>query len=131
MMPVVEFEMFVPGTVFTLNGERKEHYSERAARVKVWREAAWAVVMSQHSRRARHPLTDVEFEATPILKNGRHQDVGGCFPVAKAVIDGLVDARVLEDDGPTIVRRLSFCTPERAKVGDGEGLRLRVKGVTA
>ena len=38
-------------------------------------------------------------------------DTGGHFPVAKAMIDGLVDARILTGDGPDTVRRLIFEAP--------------------
>ena len=42
----------------------------------------------------------------------------------KAVIDGLVDARVLDDDGPDIVRELVFTGPE---FGDVDGLLVVVE----
>jgi hypothetical protein len=128
MMPVVEFSLFVPGTVFTLNGERKLTPHERAARVKLWRHAAWGVV-NQH-RPHHRGLTDVRIVATPFLGSARSQDVGGCFPVVKAAIDGLVDARVMDDDGPTIVKELAFRASERAPSRGGEGLRLDIRGVS-
>ena len=39
-------------------------------------------------------------------------DTGGHFPVAKACIDGLVDAGVIPDDGPEFVRSLTFKAPQ-------------------
>jgi hypothetical protein len=38
-------------------------------------------------------------------------DTGGHFPVAKACIDGLVDAGVIPDDGPNFVKSLEFRSP--------------------
>ena len=38
-------------------------------------------------------------------------DTGGHFPVAKACIDGLVDAGGVKDDGPEFVGSLTFRSP--------------------
>ena len=38
-------------------------------------------------------------------------DTGGHFPVAKSCIDGLIDAGVIEDDGPEVVTSLTFKAP--------------------
>jgi len=52
------------------------------------------------------------------------QDVGACIPAAKAVIDGLRDARIITDDGPDVVTRLVFEAPIRTQRGDGLILHL-------
>jgi hypothetical protein len=50
--------------------------------------------------------------ATPMMKNRAGlQDTGGCFPAVKAAIDGLVDAGLLPNDGPAVVKRLTFNAP--------------------
>jgi hypothetical protein len=127
-MPVVEIPLFIPGKLFTLNGERKGNKYERASRVRLWRQAAWGIARMDRDR-PRH-LTSVEIEACPVLGSRRSQDTAGCFPVVKAAIDGLVDAHLLEHDGPDIVRKLTFCAPEHATIG-GEGLRLIIRGEAA
>jgi hypothetical protein len=96
------------GDMWTLNKERTLHHFSRAKRVKEWREAA-AVV----ARARRIPkMKAVEVRFTPHRRNRQGMaDTGGHFPVAKAIIDGLVDAGVLTGDGPDIVRRLVFEAP--------------------
>jgi hypothetical protein len=62
---------------------------------------------------------------TPHLRDGRTQDVGACYPAAKAAIDGLVDAGVIPDDGPQYVTRLTFDPPVlRSAAGDALELSL-------
>lgn len=93
---------------WTTNLERSWHPHERARVVRRWREAfAWLA-------RAHHVphLDAVAVIATPHLRSRRGlQDTGGCNPAAKAAIDGLVDAGVLDGDGPDRVRRLTFEAP--------------------
>ncbi len=55
------------------------------------------------------------------------QDVGACFPAAKAAIDGLVGAGVIPDDTPDHVITLTFRAPV---VGQGDGLELVVSEAT-
>lgn len=93
---------------WTLNVERQGNRFQRAALVREWR-AAFALL-------ARHahvpPLAAVEVTVTPHVRNRRSlPDTGACFGAAKASIDGLVDAGVLTDDGPDVVRRLTFLAP--------------------
>jgi hypothetical protein len=61
----------------------------------------------------------------PLHKNGRSpQDTGACFPAAKAAIDGLVDAGVVEDDTAKQVVQIDFHAP----LVDGvDGLRLMIR----
>lgn len=93
---------------FTLNKERTVHHHARAKVVKEWRQAfceAAQAAMVPH-------LEMVEIVAQPYVLSGRYrQDVGACFPVVKAAIDGLVDAGVLIDDHAGIVVKLTFLAP--------------------
>jgi hypothetical protein len=97
-------------TMWTLNRERTLHYYQRAKLVKEWRDAAEAVAIA---RKIPKRLAAVEIRFTPHRRSakGRSADTGGHFPVAKACIDGLVDAGILWEDGPDIVRRLIFEAP--------------------
>jgi len=101
--------LVIPGKLFTLNGERTMHYHKRAKLVKAWREAAFDAATE-----AEVPsLGAIEVVFIPLRKDRRHMaDTGGHFPVAKACIDGLVDAGVLPDDGPNFVRALEFRAPQ-------------------
>jgi hypothetical protein len=72
-------------------------------------------------------LDTVLITVTPYLPSRRGmQDVAGCYPAAKAAVDGLVDAGVLAGDGPDVVRRITFEAPV---IGEGAALVLVVEEV--
>jgi hypothetical protein len=97
-----------PTRPWTLNNERTWHHHKRAKIVKEWREAFCDLAKEEMVPR----LEAIEVTAQPYVLNGRYrQDVGGCFPAAKAAIDGLVDAGVLVDDNAKIVLKLTFLAP--------------------
>jgi hypothetical protein len=106
---------------FTLNGERKMNPYERARHVAEWRARFQAIALVEKIP----PLETVKITAWPLVANRRAmQDTAACVPCVKAAIDGLVDARVLVDDGPRIVRAVTFVGPV---VGDLDGLTLIVE----
>lgn len=103
---------------WTSNTQRRWHHHRRADAVRRWRQA-FALLAQEE----RVPTFDaIEVTATPHLANRRgQQDVGGCYPAAKAAIDGLADAGVISDDGPDHVRSLTFTAPV---FGQGDALVL-------
>jgi hypothetical protein len=105
---LVSWTVVVEGHLFTLNGERTMHYHKRAKLVKTWREAAF-----EAAQKARVPkMNQIDIVCQPCRGTRRNMaDTGGHFPVAKACIDGLVDAGVIPDDGPEFVRSLTFRSP--------------------
>lgn len=122
-MKPVSFELRHDDRPWTANAERRLHPMQRHVLVKRWREA-FRILAAE----ARIPsgITDVQVIVTPYLENRRGvQDVGAAFPAAKAAIDGLVDARVMEDDDPSILTYLAFNAPI---FGQGNGLVLEVTG---
>lgn len=99
---------------WTTNQERKKgsHY-ERSAITKWWREA-----FKEAAQEAGIPhFTAITIEVTPILPDRRIQDTGACYPTAKAAIDGLVDAGVIDDDAPQYVPTIIFHAPVICKEG--------------
>ncbi len=52
----------------------------------------------------------------PTTRNNVMADTGACIGAAKAAIDGLVDAGLLPDDGPKVVRRLTFLAPHNTGI---------------
>jgi hypothetical protein len=84
------------------------HYHKRARLVKTWREAAF-----EAAQKAQVPkMNKIDIVCQPCRGTRRNMaDTGGHFPVAKACIDGLVDAGVVKDDGPEFVRSLTFRAP--------------------
>jgi hypothetical protein len=81
--------------------------------------------MREEAQKVDVPFCHIlEVEATPKIKR-LLQDTGGCFPVVKALIDGLVDAGALIDDGPKYVTKLTFNSPERMDTEEGVLVRIR------
>lgn len=96
------------GEMWTLNKERTLHYHARAKKVKEWREASCVSCIARKIPK----LNVVEIRFTPHRRNRQGMaDTAAHFPVAKAMIDGLVDAGILAGDGPDTVRRLIFEAP--------------------
>lgn len=84
-----------------------------------WR--AWSAVQARAGN--VEPLTrPVTVTVVHLRKNRASMpDTGAPILAAKAVIDGLVDAGVLREDGPMVVRRLTFEAPV---VAGRHGLRV-------
>lgn len=93
---------------WTLNVERQGNRWKRAALVKEWRQAFNILARNAHVP----PLEQIRVVVQPELRNrAAMPDTGACIGSAKAAIDGLIDARVLKDDGPDVVRELTFRAP--------------------
>lgn len=95
---------------WSLNQERKSHWSWRAERAQEWRGAFHLLAMEAKVPALAKIAVVVSVEGPGIL-----QDVGNCYPAAKAAVDGLVDARVIPDDIPEHLVLLGFTPPRRAK----------------
>lgn len=104
----VPYVVEVWGEMWTLNKERTLHHFARAKKVKEWRHATCVAAKARKIPK----LKAIEVRFTPHRRNRQGlADTGGHFPVAKAMIDGLVDAGILIADGPDTVRRLVFEAP--------------------
>lgn len=93
---------------WTINIERNWHFHRRAAAVKEWRMAFWAL-----ANEAKVPRLDrIAVTVLPLYRNHNGRpDVGAVAPAAKAAIDGLVDAKVIPDDNPDHLVSLTFLQP--------------------
>lgn len=93
---------------WTVNQERKRGaYYERSEITKWWRESFHYAALE-----ADIPHYEaIDLEVTPILPDRKVQDTGACYPTAKAAIDGLVDAGVVDDDSPQYVPTIKFNSP--------------------
>jgi hypothetical protein len=89
---------------FTENELRKHHWSWRAARTKEWREVFFWLAKEQH---VPH-LEQARAVVTHYVGNGHWPDTAACLPAAKAGIDGLVDAGMLDDDDPAHLVGIKF-----------------------
>ena len=104
----VPYVVEVWGEMWTANKERTMYHFTRATKVKEWRSAA--CICAKARRIPKLKAVEIRFIPYRTDKRGL-ADTGGHFPVAKAIIDGLVDAGILTGDGPHIVRRLIFEAP--------------------
>ena len=93
---------------WSLNVERAGNRWKRAEMISEWREAFRVLAIAEHIT----PLTTLVVHAHPFYRTGRSiPDTAACVGSVKAAIDGLVDAGVLTDDTPDIVRTVTFHAP--------------------
>jgi crossover junction endodeoxyribonuclease RusA len=99
----------VRGKLTSLNSERSTHFMPRSEATKQWRtDAYW------EAKRAGLPHLDrVSVIVQPYQHRSVLQDCGNCYPVVKAILDGLVDAKVLDDDDGDHVTALTMLAPKR------------------
>jgi len=95
-----------------LRGTSTGSMHARRNEAKAWR--AWA---HDEALALGWPVFDVPVIVTAVhlISPNRHggalPDVGACFPQAKAMVDGLVQAGILHADRPEYVRSLKFTEP--------------------
>lgn len=97
----------------SLNAERSGHWAAHRQTTAEWRDAfGWLAV------KERLPHLDlIHVVAQPFHARSRLPDTGNCYPAVKAAIDGLVDAHVIDDDGPERVRSITLLAPQRGPDG--------------
>jgi hypothetical protein len=115
------------GRPITMNKHRTLHHLERA-KVDAEIRAYWFTM----ALKARLPrLERIRIEVTPLHKNNASpQDVAACAPYEKAARDGLVDARVIDDDSGVYVACCSFFPPRVCGVDGIELVVIDASGET-
>ena len=108
---------------FTLNSERRSHWSKRASLTKATRERFFWL-----AKEANIPKLDiVKIDVVPLVESRRQvADVAAHYPSAKAAIDGLVDAGIIPDDNDRHISRIRFYT---SMEWEHDGLRIVVTEV--
>jgi hypothetical protein len=110
---------FVPTALLTANRQRTQSHHTWGPMNKATRQASCVL-----ARKAKVPrLEQVGIEVQPVQTKGVLADPGAHAPTAKAVIDGLVDAGVLEDDSGKVVAYLQMWAPWK---GPEEGIYVSV-----
>lgn len=118
-------------SVYTLRYEKRPpslnvvlNHRNRWRRAELTKE--WRTKFAELATAAGIPaLNTIHVTAIPHLKNRRAMpDTAACLLAVKAAIDGLVDAGVLVDDGPEVVRTLLFVAPTVSGV---DALELEVR----
>jgi len=97
----------------SLNSERRgDGRSAQIARAHLTLE--WKNQFAAAARKAQIPRFDrVDVTVRCSMRRGRLQDPGNCYPSAKAAIDGLVAAGVIDDDTGTHLSSILFEAPTR------------------
>lgn len=116
---------FVGARPLTINRLADLHRYAWAQHTRETRRVWWGL-----AREARLPqLQRAAITVVPLHVNNKSvQDPGACAPEAKAAIDGLVDAKVLPDDGPAHVVWIRFDGPLVCGV---DGMRIHVQEVAS
>lgn len=96
-------EILLQGLPKTPNQLKTMHWAARAKHSKQWRSAArWMAFKSQ----PKQPLRQVRL--TFIRGSSRQCDYDNGIASVKPLIDGLVDAGIIADDNPSIVKAVLF-----------------------
>lgn len=106
-----QFEFTVICDLLTANAQRRMHYRTWGPLMSIARSSAYIM-----AKQAKIPkLTRVHIHIFPGQARGVLADPGNHYPMAKAVIDGLVDASIIEDDNGASVSCVSLYAPARTK----------------
>lgn len=120
-------ELTIPAPCDWINANHRTHWAEKARRTKAWREAAYYAA-AQVPRRQRTFTMPVRITCTAHKTRGGRWDATNLAPTGKALIDGLVDAGVLEDDDNTRVIGPDMRAGEKR---DRACVVVRIEAVTA
>ncbi len=101
------YRLVLPGRPFTTNIHMRAEKYQRAALDAEWR--LLAAVVARHAKVPRFDAIAVTVQSE--LVGRRSRDVGSDASCAKACIDGLRDAHVIEDDTPAHLRSVTFLAP--------------------
>lgn len=99
------YVLTVPQTVELINANERLHHMVRARRTKTLR--TWAYWESKRQKIPAHQQLAVEVVVYPGRRT-RKLDPPNWSPSSKALIDGIVDAKVLPDDTGEHVVSVSF-----------------------
>lgn len=117
-------ELFIPGKLLLTNAERGMHHHALAAEKRRWRDAGF-----WYAKQEKLPAFEwLGLTVVPHVKHRRSQDVAACNPTVKSVLDGFVDAGVLEDDSPNFVRAITFRAPVLGSAR-GDGIEIILEGI--
>ena len=104
-----QYEFTVVTELLTANAQRRMHYRVWGPVMSMARSSAYIM-----AKQAKIPkLVRAHIHVFPGQHRGVLADPGNHYPMAKAVIDGLVDASILEDDNGKSVECISLHAPQR------------------
>ena len=93
------YDLKLPAGEDWINANERAHWASKAKRTRYWRDrAAWIAKRAGIPHMERAHITVTVHKTT-----NRRYDPANLAPTAKAIVDGLVDAGVLDDDDKTRV----------------------------
>lgn len=111
----------------SLNASYGHHRHQRTEHVREWRDTFAMLARAQGHHRLGVEAIEVTVHCG---MSGRLQDIGNCYVSAKAAIDGLVLAGVIDDDDGEHLRSLTFTPPVRVAPSEPDYLALHWRSVT-
>ena len=94
-------ELTIPAPCDWLNSNQRLHWAEKARRTRIWRYTAHGAVLAQCAGLTF--TVPVRIVVTIHKPRAGRYDATNWAPTGKALIDGLVDSGLLEDDDNTRV----------------------------
>ena len=94
-----------PNNLF-MNANGREHFFTRSEKTRVLRELACALARARKTRLYAPPPYHVTCTIT--LDTARRFDPPNAYPTVKALIDGLTDAGIWQDDNSDVIKVMSF-----------------------
>jgi hypothetical protein len=106
--------LFIPGEIWSSNRERKMHHHARADLVEPLRTTARLLTLNMLRTHQFEPIVGpVHVEFVPYQGRGVLADTANHFPACKAVLDGIVDAKLIPADTPDIVLSHRYWPPRK------------------
>lgn len=98
---------------------------ETAEETAFWRDMGRVLMLEQiRARNIPIKVKSISVEARQLAKNkAHHQDVGNCFPAVKAIVDGIADSHLIDNDTARHQTRLTF---EPCFIAGFDGLQVDV-----
>lgn len=88
-----------------------------------WRKASFSLA---RALKVKPILSRVRIDVFTFM-NAPLQDPANCYSSVKAMIDGLIDAKVLKDDTGAEIASITFHAPERTSRRADQGVRLEIR----
>lgn len=127
---VFQFDLFYANLPSSPNREATHHWTKRSRERRECRESTALQARSQRTFQRIATLQapiELHLEVTRGKDGGRRTDLGNLVHQLKAVIDGIVDAGWMPDDGPNTLTGLSVEQRRADKTeADLRGVRVRV-----
>lgn len=110
----MKVQLFVPGAIFTTNKERKINHFARAQLVEPLRTTAKLLTLNLMRAECLDRIDGpVSVSFIPYQGRGVLADTGNHYPACKAVLDGVVDAKLIGGDSPEFVTVHCYYPPRK------------------